>query len=141
MTTRNHRRASAKITADRDRRQQETPEQREQRLQADRQRRCLRREQETAEQRVQRLQARRERDRLRRQQDTSDERRQRVDSRRMSTDSSKTFINSLRASLDYCRVCTRIVFTDKIQKMSSAQLRDVCPADALPWLMAFMDSE
>ena len=121
-----------RLQADRHRRQQDTPEQREQWLQADRQRRCLTKQQETAEQREQRLQARRERDRLRRQQDTSDERRQHVDSRRMSTDSSKTFKNSLHASLDYCRACNRIVFTDKIQKMSIAQLRDVCPADALP---------
>ena len=73
--------------------------QREQRLQADREKRRLRRQQESLEQREQQLQTDRERRRLQRQRETTDQHRQRVDARRLHQYSIDKFKSSLQATL------------------------------------------
>ena len=107
--------------------QQEAPEQREQRLRARRERYQARRQQESSEQRQHRL----ERERQRRQRETTEQWQRRLDRARTRNRSVQQFHSDLLTALDYCRVCHCLMFSDKAKEVSNSSLTSIHPT-ALP---------
>ncbi len=106
-------------------RQQESDEQRELSLQTRRERQ----HQESDEQRELRLQTRRERQRQRRQQESSEQRQHRLDRLRTRNRSMEQFKADLTVSLTYCEVCHCLLFVGKAKEMSNTIVVQACPID------------
>ena len=125
--------------SDRLRRDQESQEEHDQRLQRRRERDALARQEESQEQHEQRLERKRVSDRLRRHQESNEQRLQNrresvrtIALRRFRHKTVEQFLADLKIPLDCCCVCQRLVYmySDKTKKVSSTILAEVCPTNS-----------
>ena len=131
--------------SDRLRRDQESQEEHDQRLQRRRERDALARQEESQEQHEQRLERRRVSDPLRRHQESNEQRlqnrRESVRTRRQQQTvqhnlalrrfrhkTVEQFLADLKIPLDCCCVCQHLVYSDKTKKVSSTILAEVDPS-------------